>query len=368
MELLRTGNTRGSRRHLTGVTLLLGLAALVAAQPSSISERVSQPPIGARPDRGPTGPRHGSPPSGLFVCRGPSPTPDREVNFPFIDGWLVRPGWDAVEPAEGRYDWSYIEGEIATAKRLGKRLTLAILGGPQTPEWVYRAGPKGLHYTITSYSRPRREGKIPPLWDEVYLQKWTAFVRALGKRFSREDTIVLLHVTGATENGLEMQLPSSRDARERWRELGYTPQKVIAAWRRILDAFGEAFPDTTLDVDVHPVLGTDRIAEDVAAYGYRKFGKRFGVYGGWLSGRPADQDRHHAGMHTIAMKYGRLSFVGFQMIGNETRQPERFAPGGLRAAVEQAMGWGARYFELWDVDVMNPGMHEVLRETWIRLK
>jgi hypothetical protein len=87
MELLRTGTTRGSRRQLTGVTLLLGLAALVAAQPPSLSERVSQPPIGARPNRGPTGPRHGSPPSGLFVCRGPGPTPDREVNFPFIDGW-----------------------------------------------------------------------------------------------------------------------------------------------------------------------------------------------------------------------------------------------------------------------------------------
>ena len=58
MELLRTGTTRGSRRQLTEVPLLLGLAALVAAQPPSISERVSQPPIGApagsRPRRSPT--------------------------------------------------------------------------------------------------------------------------------------------------------------------------------------------------------------------------------------------------------------------------------------------------------------------------
>src|SRR5437879_4093588 len=72
-------------------------------------------------------------PVGLFVCRGPGPTPEREVNFPFIDGWLARPGWEAVEPAEGKYDWRLIEGDIALAKRLGKKITLAILGGPQTP-------------------------------------------------------------------------------------------------------------------------------------------------------------------------------------------------------------------------------------------
>ncbi len=73
------------------------------------------------------------------VCRGPGPTPAREVDWPFVSGWLVRPGWDEVEPAEGRYDWSLLEGEIATARRLGKRLTLAVLCGPHTPEWVYRA-------------------------------------------------------------------------------------------------------------------------------------------------------------------------------------------------------------------------------------
>src|SRR5689334_14663722 len=68
-------------------------------------------------------------PAGIFVCRGPGPTPDREVDYPFIDGWLVRPGWDAVEPKDGQFDWSYVEGEIATAKRLKKRITLTILGG-----------------------------------------------------------------------------------------------------------------------------------------------------------------------------------------------------------------------------------------------
>src|SRR5258707_9439493 len=66
-------------------------------------------------------------PSGLFICRGPEPATDREVDFPFLDGWLVRPGWNMLEPAKGDYDWRYLDGEIATARRLKKKITFAIL-------------------------------------------------------------------------------------------------------------------------------------------------------------------------------------------------------------------------------------------------
>src|SRR5437660_5039523 len=129
----RNANARGlhlalnKRRQLLGVSLLLA-AAVVFFPPPACSE-----PAGSAIPMGPMG---------LFVCRGPGPTPEREVNFPFIDGWLVRPGWEVVEPAEGKFDWRLIEGDIALAKRLGKKITLAILGGPQAPAWVYQKGVK----------------------------------------------------------------------------------------------------------------------------------------------------------------------------------------------------------------------------------
>src|SRR5438128_3490155 len=99
-------------------------------------------------------------PAGLFVCRGPGPAPEREVHFPFIDGWLVRPGWNVVEPAEGKYDWSLIEGDIALAKRLGKKITLAILGGPQTPDWVFQKGAKEFRFTTASRYRKPETARI----------------------------------------------------------------------------------------------------------------------------------------------------------------------------------------------------------------
>jgi hypothetical protein len=303
--------------------------------------------------------------SGLFVCRGPNATPVEEVNFPFIDGWLVRPRWHMVEPREGQFDWSFIDGEIALAKRLNKKITLMVLGGPHTPEWVYRAGARAFHYTMPP-ARARvtqaREAKIPVLWDEVYLRKWTALITALGRRYGHDGTVVLVHVTGATKNGLEMQLPFSQQDRREWQRIGYTPEKVIAAWKRILDLYALAFPNTPLDIDIHPVLDSEDVPRQVLAYGSSKLGKRFGIFAGWLSGKSAAQDSNHAGMFALAQHYGPLGFAAFQMIASETNTPEMFAQGGLREAVAQGMSWNARYFEVWAADAMNPSLHPILRE------
>jgi hypothetical protein len=305
-------------------------------------------------------------PVGLFVCRGPGPTPEKEVNFPFTDGWLVRPAWYKVEPREGAYDWSYIDGEIALAKKLGKKITLCVLGGPQTPTWVYQAGAREFGYMPPV--GPREDARVPLLWDEVYLKKWTALVRALGQRYGKEEIIALVHITGATSNGLEMQLPFTRVDRARWEKAGYSPEKVIAAWKQIIDVYAEAFPAKPLDIDIHPVLGSDRVAEEVAAYGSARLGKRFGVFGGWISGRSPTEDQHHAGMHAIAEKYGKRGFSAWQMIASMSRTPNRFAIGGLTATVEQGMKWNARYFEIWELDAMDPRLHDELKRLSARMK
>ena len=231
---------------------------------------------------------------------------------------------------------------------------------------MYKAGAKDFEYTIPVGKVGKV--KIPPLWDEVYLKKWTALVRALGKKYDGDDTVVLIHATGATGNGLEMQLPFMPQDREQWQKIGYTPDKAIVAWKQIIDTFAEAFPHRPLDIDIHPVLGSDKVAEEVAAYGSEKLGKRFGIFAGWLSGKSADQDRHHAGMLTLAKKYGPKGFAAFQMIASETRTPKQFAEGGLKTAIERGLSWNARYFEIWETDAMNTDLHPMLMEMATRLK
>src|SRR5262249_51735217 len=100
-------------------------------------------------------------PWGMFVCRGPSQTPEREGNFPFVRGWLVRPGWAQIEPEEGRYDWTYIDKEIALAKRLKKRIALALQGGPQAPDWLFRSGARKFDYRFTDFTGKETRSRIP---------------------------------------------------------------------------------------------------------------------------------------------------------------------------------------------------------------
>jgi len=333
------------------------------AEPSPA--KTSEPPPAATPTSA-------LQPRGIFVCRGPNATPERDVNYPFVDGWLVRPGWERVEPREGQFDWSFIENEIALAKKLGKKITLSVLGGPQTPAWVYAAGAQGFDYTMPAGRQG--QARIPVLWNEVYLKKWTTLIQALGRRFNGEPTVVLVHITGATGNGLEMQLPFMPQDREQWRKAGYAPEKAIAAWNRIVDTFAGAFPDKPLDIDVHPVLGSDDVANAVAAHGSQALGKRFGIFSGWLSGKPASDDRHHAGMQAIAAKYGPRGFAAFQMVASQTSNRSNpkfanlFATGGLQAAFEQGFSWNARYFEIWETDAANAALHPMLTEWAARLR
>lgn len=58
---------------------------------------------------------------------------------------------------------------------------------------------------------------------------------------------------------------------------------------------------------------------------------------GWMSGKSADQDRHHAGMMALAKQYGPKGFATSQMIASETRTPKQFADSGLKAAIEEGL-------------------------------
>ena len=84
---------------------------------------------------------------GLFVCRGPNATPAKEVDFPFIDGWLVRPGWDRIKPKEEEYDWSFIDAELALAARLNKKSPSACWAVRRRRRGCIERGPRPFAYT-----------------------------------------------------------------------------------------------------------------------------------------------------------------------------------------------------------------------------
>lgn len=303
-------------------------------------------------------------PRGIYVAYG-RVLNENILRAPYLTGVLVRVPWREIEPAEGRYDWSYLHREINLAQRHGKKVTLAVSAGPNTPDWVYEAGAAAFRFTFLNPHSPRggQAARIPLPWDRVFLDKWTRTIAALGREFGGNPGITLVHVTGSSKNGFELQLPED-PMRPRagasagpWAEQGFEGKRFTAAWREIIDAFARAFPDKALDLEVHPVMGDSALAAELVDYGYQKYGKRFGAFGAWLSGRDLAWDK---GIRQIMARQCRQSFCTYQLIANETRQAHRLGQGGLLGTIQGGVDQGARYFEVWEADVRNAAFDDAL--------
>lgn len=100
-------------------------------------------------------------------------------------------GWDTQNPAQGVYDWSPIDADIAAAAALGKQLSFRIytmrgeiFGGHRVPAWVLSEGAQLLGNGQPKYS------------DCVYQQRWSEFVEAMRVRYDGNPDIAFLDISG----------------------------------------------------------------------------------------------------------------------------------------------------------------------------
>jgi hypothetical protein len=189
-------------------------------------------------------------------------------------------------------------------------------------------------------------------------------VAQLGVRYQGSTDISLVHMTHSTYNGFEMQLPFTPPDLIAWQQAGYTEDLEIGSWRSVLDAFRASFPGHSLDVDVHPVLGSDRVAQDVVAHGNATIGGRFGVFAAWWS---QNNTGVYPGMFALLRQAAGASFAAVQMVASYTLTPDRFGPGGIERAIDLAACTGVRYEEVWNNDILNPALEQLLRDAAARL-
>lgn len=181
--------------------------------------------------------------------------PESALANPAVDGIALRFFWDQLEPSEGAYDWSPMDRQVDIARAHGKKVSLSITPGVHTPAWVYAAGAAPFTYTWNRpfLFAPCSQQRIPIPWDSVYLAKWSAFVRAMGRRYASNPAVVLVKITGINSGAAEINLPhgggmsavncpGSSDDDANWRRVGYSKDKIKAAFQASGDAFAEAFP------------------------------------------------------------------------------------------------------------------------------
>src|SRR5262249_12290031 len=109
---------------------------------------------------------------------------------------------------------------------------------------------------------------IPVPWDPIYLSKWQAFVRAMGRRYDRGPTLTIIKITGVNSEAAEFILPrfggprgfsgwerigcQGSDDVANWQHVGYTRTKIERAWESIAEVFARSFASKKLDFMVVP--------------------------------------------------------------------------------------------------------------------
>jgi hypothetical protein len=172
---------------------------------------------------------------------------------PDVDGISMRQMWADLEPAEGVYDWSYLDYVIARAAAAGKPVLLRVgtgggdiaLGGG-CPTWVMdavAAEPLPPSQKFYTFNHNGRSVTIAVFWDPVWLAKKTAMITALGARYSSNPAVKIVGASFANAISNDWNVPHTPPAVAAWFAAGYTTQKMLDAGATIIDATMAAFPN-----------------------------------------------------------------------------------------------------------------------------
>jgi hypothetical protein len=164
------------------------------------------------------------------------------LDNPDVDGISIRAGWASLEPAEGVFDWTFVDSEVARAAAAGKEVLLRIGTQAGKPDWVTQAvtDAGGVFFTFDDDGVTT---SIPVFWDPTYLAKKKAMIAALGVHFANNPTVKIVTASFANATSEDWNVPHTHDLVVQWLSLGYTSEKMLDAGKQIIDTTMTAFPN-----------------------------------------------------------------------------------------------------------------------------
>jgi hypothetical protein len=283
-------------------------------------------------------------------------TPLPELNNSLIYGISWRFRWNTIEPKEELYNWELIDRAVEITTKAGKKVMLRIVAGRNTPEWVYRAGARPFDFKNTDLAYPanhKPDMRMPIPWDEIYLERWERFIKAFGKRYNGNPNIYSIQMSGGGHIG-EMNLPKAHD---KWQQAGYSDEKLISAWKRIIDAYQKAFPNTPTNLNINEPLGKKRsnVLEPVVAYVLSKYPNKVYLQ---QDGLRADmpKDNH---IRLIIREASKRTIVGYQMLWGKGALDRQ--TGDRMMAFRNAIEDNVSYVEVYTSDVRDAGLRGALQ-------
>ncbi len=249
------------------------------------------------------------------------------VSQPYVtwayDASTAISAWSTIEPIGGQFDWSAMDGLIAKAESLNRKLWIELLTTEgQTPEWARAAG----------VSIVGSRGGTPAPWNETYQRLLRRAVHAMAEQYDQNPTVDAINLMAGGCYG-EMTICNTPQDTSAWTQAGYTDERYIEAVKQIIDIYLEDDYEWEDGTHSHgfrhkPVvlqLGgglygrTTKIINPVVEYAIGKYGMRV-----WLkyNGLGGGYD-----MGWLYEKYSHLTRVGYEPMGNSVEflsKPEQF--------------------------------------------
>jgi hypothetical protein len=298
----------------------------------------------------------------------------KAAKAPFVTGYSIRVSWKQLEPVKGQYNWQPIDDIINLAKKNGKYITLRILAGILSPNWVIESMsiPK-LEFVNRNRNKEGygRTVHQPAPWDTNYLNTYYLFLEALAKRYSNESLLYWIAVSGPVMGPATPHLPKDQETVNIMERQGLTKEKWRKVWEEAIDRTSQAFPQKSISLclDIPPYYPD--LADQLAAYAVSKYGHRMCLQSNGLSAKfliTSKRNQRIEDFLNIFPRYKDKATIGFQMTWAaawKSRGRDRLGP--LDEAINAGIKLGASYLEIYQDDIIDPANAPILADASKRL-
>lgn len=304
---------------------------------------------------------------------------DRTYTNPNIAGITFRTSWADLEPTEGNFNWSKLDTVFNASEKNGKWVELVLIPGFGTPAWALQGVQTGTFSVL--YGPGKGEDLSLPLpWDQVYLNRWFTFLRAVSARYENRPSFIKIAADGPTSITGEMTLPNTPADLCSWVEAGYTSDRVIAAWKQVFSNYAQIFPRQYFSLALFPPLpivsktrcengnptGLDhaesaRVSALIIALGADNYPRQFVVQ---ENGLTAAKDDTSIGNYNVVKSYSGKVVIGYQLTTSAMMNPSAMGDPDGATALQKSLQIGldahAQFLEVYEPDVLNPAAQSVL--------
>jgi hypothetical protein len=372
--------TRHYRPFVTvAIALTLLLSEVSSAQPSTLP--------------GSNGAQVGHPsntvivavPKGLVVVLDTSDLADpswkKAVDNPSISGVALQIHWADIEATKGKPDWSQLDALFAAATASKKWVHLLIFPGFFSPQWALK---DAVTANFPIQYGPGKGGDAEPLpmpWDSEYLNNWLAFVKRVADRYGTTTALSLVAAAGPTSVSAEFTLPATPPDLKKWETQGYTPTKYIGAWKTVLKAYADDFPNQYISVSQGTGLNINDQSKPDPGESHKTrqaivdaassiLGKRFVLQSSNVHAGPGPHTPNSAVDDQFVIGYIGRAITGFQLRTSAQNHSDIMGAAGdpslaltksiAYATVTNSAGQRVNYVEIYAADVLAPDMQSAL--------